>query len=102
MPTNPRSRLRAFLLTILALIAIPLALDRCFPLPLPDLARDGATVVLARDGTPLRAFADADGVWRYPVERSEVSTPRMRTGGRAKGYSDSIDDRMSSDRSRLV
>lgn len=73
MLTNPRSRLRAFLLTILALIAIPLALDRCFPLPLPDQARDGATVVLARDGTPLRAFADADGVWRYPVERSEVS-----------------------------
>ncbi|HET7845719.1 MAG TPA: penicillin-binding protein 1C, partial [Xanthomonadales bacterium] len=29
--------------------------------------------VLARDGTPLRAFAAADGVWRYPTTPSEVS-----------------------------
>ncbi len=31
------------------------------------------TVVLARDGTPLRAFADSNGVWRYPVTIDEVS-----------------------------
>ncbi|WP_060768088.1 peptidoglycan glycosyltransferase PbpC [Pseudomonas paracarnis] len=45
--------------------------DRIWPLPLPqdDLAR----VVLAEDGTPLWRFADADGVWRYPVHISEVS-----------------------------
>ncbi|OJT29839.1 penicillin-binding protein 1C [Pseudomonas sp. FSL W5-0203] len=45
--------------------------DRIWPLPLPqdDLAR----VVLAEDGTPLWRFADADGVWRYPVHTSEVS-----------------------------
>lgn len=34
-----------------------------------DLAR----VVLAEDGTPLWRFADANGVWRYPVQTSEVS-----------------------------
>ena len=45
--------------------------DRIWPLPLPrdDLAR----VVLAEDGTPLWRFADAQGVWRYPVSPSEVS-----------------------------
>lgn len=45
--------------------------DRIWPLPLPkdDLAR----VVLAEDGTPLWRFADADGVWRYPVSISQVS-----------------------------
>ena len=36
-------------------------------------ADDGSTVVLARDGTPLRAFADRDGVWRYPVTAKDVS-----------------------------
>ncbi len=45
--------------------------DRVWPLPLPqdDLAR----VVLAEDGTPLWRFADANGVWRYPVQTHEVS-----------------------------
>ncbi|WP_343133210.1 penicillin-binding protein 1C [Dyella sp. M7H15-1] len=49
-----------------------LILDRLFPLhlPAPDT---GSTVVLARDGTPLRAFADSDGVWRYPTTAQKVS-----------------------------
>ncbi|WP_017460302.1 penicillin-binding protein 1C [Dyella ginsengisoli] len=47
-------------------------LDRLFPLPLPK-PDGGSTVVLARDGTPLRAFADSDGVWRYPVTVDTVS-----------------------------
>jgi penicillin-binding protein 1C len=59
----------------LLLVGLPLALlwlaDRLFPLPLPD---DGlARVVLAEDGTPLWRFADAEGVWRYPVTTDEVS-----------------------------
>lgn len=55
---------------LLALALLWLA-DRLFPLPLPgdDLAR----VVLAEDGTPLWRFADAEGVWRYPVSLEEVS-----------------------------
>jgi penicillin-binding protein 1C len=37
-------------------------------------AADGAgAVVLAADGSPLRAFAGRDGVWRYPVAVDEVS-----------------------------
>ncbi|PYC28423.1 penicillin-binding protein 1C [Aquipseudomonas alcaligenes] len=59
----------------LVLLILPLALlwlaDRLFPLPLPE---DGlARVVLAEDGTPLWRFADAEGVWRYPVATDEVS-----------------------------
>jgi penicillin-binding protein 1C len=57
----------------IALLLLAVVLDRVFPLPLPDDVHDGATVVLARDGTPLRAFADANGVWRYPVGVDEVS-----------------------------
>ncbi|MDR0209060.1 MAG: peptidoglycan glycosyltransferase PbpC [Pseudomonas putida] len=55
---------------VLAVALLWLA-DRLWPLPLPgdDLAR----VVLAEDGTPLWRFADADGVWRYPVSPEEVS-----------------------------
>lgn len=65
------------LLILLFFLALPLlaawAVDRLFPLPLPDQTRDAATVVLASDGTPLRAFADHDGVWRYPVTPDDVS-----------------------------
>jgi len=49
------------------------ALDRLFPPPIPDLDADAATVVLARDGTPLRRFANPDGVWRYRVSLDDVS-----------------------------
>jgi penicillin-binding protein 1C len=70
-----RSR-RALLLIAsgwLALLALLWALDRRFPPALPDSAASGATVVLARDGRPLRAFADPAGVWRYPVQPEDVA-----------------------------
>lgn len=53
------------------LIALLWLADRLWPLPLPkdDLAR----VVLAEDGTPLWRFADANGVWRYPITNQQVS-----------------------------
>ncbi|MEW5509460.1 peptidoglycan glycosyltransferase PbpC [Pseudomonas antarctica] len=56
---------------MLLVIALLWLADRMWPLPLPkdDLAR----VVLAEDGTPLWRFADANGVWRYPVQTREVS-----------------------------
>jgi penicillin-binding protein 1C len=53
-------------------LACVLILDRVFPIPLPD-PTSGSTVVLARDGTPLRAFPDDDGVWRYPAKPDDVS-----------------------------
>ncbi|MEI7035337.1 penicillin-binding protein 1C [Fulvimonas yonginensis] len=70
--SRPRRRLRATVLAVVALLLVAFVLDRLFPLPLP--AHDtGSTVVLARDGTPLRAFADGDGVWRYPTTAARVS-----------------------------
>ena len=39
-----------------------------------DLAPESSSrVVLARDGSLLRSFADEDGVWRYPVTLDQVS-----------------------------
>ncbi len=55
-----------------AVLLTLLALDFAFPPPLPK-ARDTSTLVVARDGTPLRAFADRDGVWRYPATPENVS-----------------------------
>lgn len=63
---------RRLLAALAALALVAIVLDRLFPLPLPDRG-GGSTVVLARDGTPLRAFPDRDGVWRYPVDAGEVS-----------------------------
>jgi len=60
----------AGLLALLILLVL-LALDQAFPLSVLD--RPVATVVIAKDGTPLRAFADASGVWRYPVSVNQVS-----------------------------
>ncbi|MBB6290097.1 MULTISPECIES: peptidoglycan glycosyltransferase PbpC [unclassified Pseudomonas] len=68
---NLRLVARWTLASLLLVIALLWLADRIWPLPLPkdDLAR----VVLAEDGTPLWRFADANGVWRYPVQTSEVS-----------------------------
>lgn len=69
------TRLKKILCCSLASVLLACALlwlaDRLWPLPLPkdDLAR----VVLAEDGTPLWRFADANGVWRYPVNTDQVS-----------------------------
>jgi penicillin-binding protein 1C len=47
-------------------------LDRRYPLPLPHDSQP-SVIVTARDGTPLRAFASVNGVWRYPVTPEKVS-----------------------------
>ncbi|UTW09392.1 peptidoglycan glycosyltransferase PbpC [Pseudomonas benzenivorans] len=67
----PGRRSLRWLAAPLVLLAALWLADRLFPLPLPqdDLAR----VVLAEDGTPLWRFADAEGVWRYPVAADQVS-----------------------------
>ena len=67
----PRWQWRRLLLALAAPLLIGLLLDRLFPPPLPG--GGGASVVLAADGTPLRAFPGQDGVWRYPVAPDEVS-----------------------------
>ncbi len=69
--TRRRIGLRTTLAALLLLIAAML-LDLAFPLPLPDM-RDRGAVVTAADGTPLRAFADVGGIWRYAVAPEQVS-----------------------------
>lgn len=49
-----------------------LLLDALFPVTLEYQPR--ACVVLSRDHIPLRAFADENGIWRYPIRIKEVST----------------------------
>ncbi|GAB3095293.1 penicillin-binding protein 1C [Lysobacter terrae] len=61
-----------FALAALLLLTAAMLLDLAFPLPLPK-QRDAGAVVLARDATPLRAFADRGGIWRYPVTTEQVS-----------------------------
>lgn len=56
---------------VLAALSL-LVLDRLHPLPLERL-QAGGTLILARDGSPLRAFAGRDGVWRYPTTPEAVS-----------------------------
>lgn len=45
--------------------------DRLWPLPLKEVSP--ARIVVSEDGTPLWRFADAAGVWRYPVTINDVS-----------------------------
>ncbi len=62
---------RGLAISLLCLLAVLWSADRLFPLPLP--VDDQARVVLAEDGTPLWRFADADGVWRYPITPEQVA-----------------------------
>ena len=75
-PGPTRSRLRRLLPWLrwgtVALLVGLLLLDLLFPPPLPG-KRGTSVVVAARDGSPLRAFADAEGVWRYPTTPEQVS-----------------------------
>lgn len=50
-----------------------LLLDRALPPPVPGRDAPQALLIVARDGTPLRAFPDHDHVWRHPVTLAEVS-----------------------------
>ena len=53
------------------LLSTVLLLDQLFPPPIPQ---DGpGLMVVARDGSPLRAWPDADGVWRFPTTTAQVA-----------------------------
>ncbi len=45
--------------------------DFCYPISLDK--QQFTKVITAEDGTPLRSFADANGVWRYSITLNEVS-----------------------------
>ena len=72
---RPARKLR---LALAALLATILLADQLLPPPLPGSSNPAhlaphAQLVLARDGTPLRAFPDRAHIWRHPVRVSEVS-----------------------------
>ncbi len=66
-----RKYFQRILFVAIASIMVFILLDLFFPLP--PTHTQFARVVVAKDGSPLRAFADENGVWRYPVTLSEVS-----------------------------
>lgn len=48
-----------------------LVLDQALPPPIPPTER--GSVIVAADGTPLRTYPSADGVWRQPVTPAQVA-----------------------------
>ena len=68
-----RSKLAAILVGLSFFVLLALVLDHLFPLPMPGRNSAGAALVVAADGTPLRAFPDRDHVWRNPVSLDQVS-----------------------------
>ena len=65
--------MRALRLSLAAALGLLLIADQIFPPPLPGRLAPHAQVVVARDGTPLRAFPDRTHVWRHPLRLGEVS-----------------------------
>lgn len=65
--------MRRWLLFLVVSAVLIFVADRLNPPPLDRIDAPGSTLVLARDGTPLRAFADADGIWRYRVHLDQVA-----------------------------
>jgi penicillin-binding protein 1C len=55
------------------LIAMLMLLDQLYPISLQPSPEHYAQIIVAEDGTPLRAFADYNGIWRYPVSLNQVS-----------------------------
>ena len=60
-------------LALAAILALALLADQIWPPPLPGRSAPLAQVVLASDGTPLRAFPDRTHVWRHPLPLEDVS-----------------------------
>ena len=54
-------------------LGLLLLADQIWPPPLPGRSAPRAQLVLARDGTPLRAFPDRAHVWRHPMRVEDVS-----------------------------
>lgn len=64
-------RTGSVLLILLVCLAV---MDVFFPLNLPENnPQHFARIVVDENGRPLRAFADANGVWRYEVKLADVS-----------------------------
>ncbi len=55
------------------MLSISIILDALFPITLTTSEQQYAQIIVAEDGTPLRAFADKKGIWRYPIHLKQVS-----------------------------
>ena len=64
---------RKLQLALAAALGLLLLADQLWPPPLPGRSAPRAQLVLARDGTPLRAFPDRAHVWRHPIRVEDVS-----------------------------
>ena len=58
---------------IILLLIISVGLNRLYPISLNSSSHQFAKIITAKNGTPLRIFADDNGVWRYPVTLKHVS-----------------------------
>ena len=61
------------LIAIITIVSTIFILDTLFPVTLKPTSQQFAKVITADDGTPLRSFADNQGIWRYPVKLKDVS-----------------------------
>jgi len=64
---------RRWLRAVLVVLLLMAALDWYSPPPVPGRDAPNALLIIARDGTPLRAFADRDHVWRHPITLQDAS-----------------------------
>lgn len=62
---------------VLLAMAAALTADALYP-PFMGRLRDHSTLVLAADNSVLRAFATADGAWRFPAEAPSVDPKFLR------------------------
>ncbi|MBO3703718.1 MAG: penicillin-binding protein 1C [Candidatus Accumulibacter sp.] len=60
-------------LALAAALSLLLLADQLWPPPLPGRSAPQAQLVVARDGTPLRAFPDGEHIWRHPIGIEDVS-----------------------------
>ncbi|MDC2888694.1 hypothetical protein [Psychrosphaera algicola] len=65
-------RFRLLTVFVLGLMFVGM-LDQLYPLNLPKNNNLFARVVVDENNRPLRTFADPNGIWRYPIELSDVS-----------------------------
>lgn len=68
------STIASVLIALIAFLTFTLwLLDKHYPLNIPDPQRSFSQQVLASDGQTLRAFADAEGIWRQAANPKDVS-----------------------------
>jgi len=65
--------LQRYIVVISVVLLMLFILDLIYPVTLTANRQQFAKVITAEEGTPLRSFADKQGIWRYPVKLNEVS-----------------------------